>query len=461
VSADMKSILTIIATFFIIISISSSVPVWKKHAELDIKSEDRERLRNLLFYSKTEWLYQYEDSTHKYHIYYTKDSGNTYTNLTQRFKESIGNLTGESRMYVTKSKHLVVVKTGNLGYTIWFSDDIGISWISDSLIGGSSLYGMLFHENAVYIRHGSTSESAVTIYKYFLSNNIVKKELFYIPENDLSQIRDEKFDINKIEELFVALSRVSMIYSYYYPRIYDGDRNLISELDFNADYFPYEYNPTENDNGLVSKVKNIKDSIWMMTMRNNGYFITYNNGKDWEFIDIDEQYKGTNGDYEFVAVKDKPYYLSTISNFTYKFTYDLNEFGEPIRVVDENNEIINNIAGEIYPFEGDEIFSYGSGSTIFILDDIELTSVKDSEYLINDISVSPNPVSDLLQIKSSSGIGLESIIIYDLLGNRVLQTDFNSFSNNRKIDCSSLAIGTYVITIQTKSGVITKKFIKQ
>ncbi len=455
----MKKILIIIVTFFFVCGIASSVPVWKKHADLDIRGSEKEILEELLIYTKTEWLYIYEDSTHKSYFYYTNDSGNTYTDLTKRFKESIGNIKGESRMYVTESKHLVVVKTGNIGNSIWFSDDVGKTWVTDTLIRGTSLRGILFRGNDIFIRHSSTFESPNLIYKYSLVDNKVKKELFYLPEDDLYQINDNKFDVNDNDELFIAPNIVSTIYAYYYPRIYDSDGKLISELDFNADYFPYEYNPPKNDNGLVSYVRNVKDSIWTMTMKNNGYFLTYNNGKDWEFIDINGKFKGYEGEYWFEKVKDKPYYLTTVTRYTSRFTYDLSDFGEVISVVDDEGKLTIGGAGIIFYSNGDEIFSYGSSSSIYILIDMELSSVEDSENLVN-IRIDPNPVNDILHLRTNSDILIESLSIYDLLGNRLIQQSVNGSNNNFKINCSTLATGTYMIVAQTKSGNITNKFIK-
>ncbi len=219
----------------------------------------------------------------------------------------------------------------------------------------------------------------------------------------------------------------------------------------------------KNDNGSVSYVRNVKDSIWTMAMRNNGYFLTYNNGKDWVFVEIDKKhngYDGYNGEYEFEVVKDKPYYLTTIKGFTARYTYDLSDFvGEAIKTLDDNGKLVDEGAGFINPYEGDEIFSYGEDGWIYILDDMELTSVEDSENLVN-IRIDPNPVNEILHLRTNTDILIESLTIYDLLGNRLIQQAVNSSDNNFNINCSTLTAGTYVIVAQTKNGNISNKFIK-
>ncbi len=240
----MKKILILMVTFFFVFGIASSVPVWKKHADLDIKSSERDMLEELLIYSKTEWLYKYRDSTQKSHIYYTNDSGNTYTDLTKSFETNFGLSFDRIRIQITKSKQLVVLKAESSGNSIWISDDIGKTWFVDSTIQQRvHISKILFKKNSIYAYHPPTFDSTQKIFKYTLSNNKIEKSLFYLPKDELNQLIDNKFDVNDDDELFIAPNIVSMIYTYYYPRIYDSDGELISELDFNADYFPYEYNP--------------------------------------------------------------------------------------------------------------------------------------------------------------------------------------------------------------------------
>lgn len=99
-----------------------------------------------------------------------------------------------------------------------------------------------------------------------------------------------------------------------------------------------------------------------------------------------------------------------------------------------------------------EFDNYNSG---FIVDNI---IIKDLDQLaVNDINktqitIFPNPSSDFINIKSDNDI--KSIKIYDIKGS-LIKSD-----NTSKIDISAFPKGNYIISIETKAGIETKKFIK-
>lgn len=69
-------------------------------------------------------------------------------------------------------------------------------------------------------------------------------------------------------------------------------------------------------------------------------------------------------------------------------------------------------------------------------------------------SVYPNPVSDILNVKSNSKIS--SVEIFDVAGRKV---DANL--NGDKVNVQNLNAGSYIINIVTKEGKTTEKFIKK
>lgn len=103
-----------------------------------------------------------------------------------------------------------------------------------------------------------------------------------------------------------------------------------------------------------------------------------------------------------------------------------------------------------------EFDNYNSG---FIVDNI---IIKDMDQLsVNDInktqiSIFPNPTSDFINIKSDEVI--RSIKIYDVKGS-LIKTE-NVSGKASKIDISSLAKGNYIVSLETNSGIETKKIIK-
>ncbi|MEI7486968.1 MAG: T9SS type A sorting domain-containing protein [Chryseobacterium sp.] len=72
----------------------------------------------------------------------------------------------------------------------------------------------------------------------------------------------------------------------------------------------------------------------------------------------------------------------------------------------------------------------------------------------NSIDVYPNPVSDVLNIKSN--VKIEKVEIFDISGKKI-----NIVLNSDKIDVRSIPSGSYIVIIETKEGKNTKKFIKK
>ncbi len=71
------------------------------------------------------------------------------------------------------------------------------------------------------------------------------------------------------------------------------------------------------------------------------------------------------------------------------------------------------------------------------------------------IALYPNPSSDVLHIQMPTTTNLEKVIIYNSLGQKVMEDTSTNFSVN------SLKIGVHYVDIQTTEGTFHKKFIKK
>lgn len=80
--------------------------------------------------------------------------------------------------------------------------------------------------------------------------------------------------------------------------------------------------------------------------------------------------------------------------------------------------------------------------------------VKERKVLDAKIAIYPNPVSDVLNIKTDSKINAVSVI--DLTGKKI-----NVIFNNNKVDVRKFPAGAYLIRIETKGRIFTEKFIKK
>ncbi len=82
---------------------------------------------------------------------------------------------------------------------------------------------------------------------------------------------------------------------------------------------------------------------------------------------------------------------------------------------------------------------------------------ENSETVVNDLFVYPNPANSLITIEWSSGIG-KTIQLIDALG-RNIQT-INATENHISINIEHLAVGIYFIKVEGENGSTTQKFVK-
>ena len=72
------------------------------------------------------------------------------------------------------------------------------------------------------------------------------------------------------------------------------------------------------------------------------------------------------------------------------------------------------------------------------------------------ISVYPNPATDVLNIAIPSSIDVKSVSLFDVLGKKS-----NVSLVNGQVDISELAVGLYLLNVETTNGTLTQKVIKQ
>ncbi len=77
-----------------------------------------------------------------------------------------------------------------------------------------------------------------------------------------------------------------------------------------------------------------------------------------------------------------------------------------------------------------------------------------------NISTYPNPTSSILSIDSRNSGKIESITIFDLLGNKVLDIKTNNLEKIN-VDVSMLTSGSYITHIYSNNGIVNKKFFKE
>ena len=75
--------------------------------------------------------------------------------------------------------------------------------------------------------------------------------------------------------------------------------------------------------------------------------------------------------------------------------------------------------------------------------------------LSNNISIYPNPTSDIINIEVSNALTVRSLELYNIIGKQVIKS--NKVTN---LNLSQLNAGIYMLKVITDSGSLTKKIIK-
>lgn len=106
-------------------------------------------------------------------------------------------------------------------------------------------------------------------------------------------------------------------------------------------------------------------------------------------------------------------------------------------------------------------FIYNSGDWEVIIDDFKIDiddSATTPNLNLSNLSVYPNPVSDVLNVDYNENIS--NLTVYDLSGRSV--KSFTTNNSNNSIDVSDLKSGIYMLRIETENKkVSTVKFIKK
>ncbi|MFV5703178.1 T9SS type A sorting domain-containing protein [Flavobacterium sp. XS2P12] len=88
----------------------------------------------------------------------------------------------------------------------------------------------------------------------------------------------------------------------------------------------------------------------------------------------------------------------------------------------------------------------------------KILEISDFEFS-NYFNVYPNPANEALNIGTKNGIDVQSIGVYDILGQLVIV--FPNAQSISKIDVSKLTTGNYFLKMKTNKGVSIAKFIKK
>lgn len=299
------------------------------------------------------------------------------------------------------------------------------------------------------------------IYDYQIGNNNVIREAMLSIKSEEYWITD--FSFSDENEVLVFSEKNNE--AFYIPKVefYDENRNVKVGFDFSASYFDDVFYNSVLTTSVIKGMYNLDEDTWVLAMHEKGYYVSNDDAETWTFVFNPLQ---SGGDQEIHNIPNSDKYLLSFGYGKNSHTFikdNLLDVGTEIKIISSDLSVIE--FGDGYAKRNmsigtnKDLYTYGQDGWIYKLESVEITSVEDSENLVN-IRIDPNPVNDILHLRTNTDILIESLTIYDLLGNKLVQQAVNSSNNNFKINCTTLAAGTYVLVAQTKSGNITNKFIK-
>ena len=100
----------------------------------------------------------------------------------------------------------------------------------------------------------------------------------------------------------------------------------------------------------------------------------------------------------------------------------------------------------------------GSQNYSLIITGINSTLGTETQNL-QSFTMYPNPANDILNISSENTI--DTIVIYDALGRKVLQQTLPTDSTNTTVSIETLVTGIYQVEVRSKNTKSTKKLIKK
>ena len=184
---------------------------------------------------------------------------------------------------------------------------------------------------------------------------------------------------------------------------------------------------------------------------------------------------GINADDEYVPVFDLAFDYSGTLKVVSSVDYDMDDTGTEWQSNQWYSVVVKVSTNEIkYFIDGTLIYTTPNFTQINLLgmnflhdnyggdayiDNIKIneTNMSVSNVKKGNLAVYPNPVKNILNINAKKGLEIQSLEIYDTLGQLVIAKP----NFEQTIDVSVLPSGTYFIKASTEKGSGSMKFVKQ
>jgi hypothetical protein len=198
----------------------------------------------------------------------------------------------------------------------------------------------------------------------------------------------------------------------------------------------------------VARISQAGDSVWSKTYGGNnadyGRDIVFSNNGNITIAAYTESFGDLNGDVQILQLdKNGDSIWSKVFGGAF---YD--NPSDIIQTKDNGYMIVGQTSSSIYDWK-----------IYLIKTNEEVNSNNVSELKNKTFSISPNPVSEFINVKLENKIEEGIIHIYNSLGKHIKSLKING--NNNQIDIRELEAGIYVLVVKTEKNLYSKKFIKE
>ena len=325
-------------------------------------------------------------------------------------------------------------------------------WINSSWVGSSKInysYTQL-NEPLVIVTYKWKNNTWKDTLKeeYIYNNNLLTEKILYVNVNNTWQYLSKHeftYDANEnlVLEIFYYWDNANWINSTKTEYTYDISNNLISSI-----YYEYLFSWAP-----ITKLEYSYDSS-----NNLITTITYNWVSNWENYWKTEYSYNSYGDMiQYIRYSWDSQSNSWLQGYKVERTYDNNyTFDDLILPISINYDLFSHKLLNEISYQWDNNLWINNTNIQYYYSNFNNLGISDVNT--NNFNLYPNPAHDFIYIDLVNSCNENvSFKLYDLLGNKILETQLNK---NNKIDIAALNTGIYIFQIINNKNIFDGKLLK-
>ena len=284
--------------------------------------------------------------------------------------------------------------------------------------------------------------------EYIYNNNLLTEKILYVNVNNTWQYLSKHeftYDTNEnlVLEIFYYWDNANWINSTKTEYTYDISNNLISSI-----YYEYLFSWAP-----ITKLEYSYDSS-----NNLITTITYNWVSNWENYWKTEYSYNSYGDMiQYIRYSWDSQSNSWLQGYKVERTYDNNyTFDDLILPISINYDLFSHKLLNEISYQWDNNLWINNTNIQYYYSNFNNLGISDVNT--NNFNLYPNPAHDFIYIDLVNSCSENvSFKLYDLLGNKILETQLNK---NNKIDIAGLNTGIYIFQINNNNNIFDGKLLK-